>query len=126
MRLLCTTRAFPRMLCYMVEQGSQVLGYIIWAQKSGFRPEAVIELEQIAIYPDQQNKGIGQLLIRQSLQQVKTQLLITGSSVKHVLVSTRADNHAQKLYRKVLGAEVEATISNLFSADEVYMVARDV
>jgi ribosomal protein S18 acetylase RimI-like enzyme len=124
--LLCTTRAFPRMLCYMVEQGSQVLGYIIWAQKSGFRPEAVIELEQIAIYPDQQNKGIGQLLIRQSLQQVKTQLLITGSSVKHVLVSTRADNHAQKLYRKVLGAEVEATISNLFSADEVYMVARDV
>ena len=35
-------------------------------------------------------------------------------------------NHAQSIYRKVLGAEVEATISNLFSGDEVYMVARDV
>jgi ribosomal protein S18 acetylase RimI-like enzyme len=42
------------------------------------------------------------------------------------LVSTRTDNQAQKLYRKVLGAEVEATIKNLYSADEVYMVARHV
>jgi hypothetical protein len=54
------------------------------------------------------------------------QLSSLGSKVKHVIVSTRADNHAQSIYRKALGAEVEATISNLFSADEVYMVARNV
>ncbi|MDA8646698.1 GNAT family N-acetyltransferase [Porticoccaceae bacterium] len=124
--LSCTLKAAPRTLCFVIEQGHQIQGYIIWAQKSGFRPEAVVELEQIAIDPSQQNRGLGQLLIEQSLQQVKEQLGSVGSSVKLVLVSTRADNHAQSIYRKVLGAEVEATISNLFSDDEVYMVARDV
>lgn len=117
------------MLCYMVEtneQTPQTLGYIIWSQKSGFRPEAVMELEQIAIHPKHQNKGIAQWLIRESLEQVKAELLTAGSHIKHVLVSTRADNHAQHLYRKVLGAEVEATINGLFSGDEVYMVARDI
>jgi len=124
--LSCTLKAAPRTLCFVIEQGHQIQGYIIWAQKSGFRPEAVVELEQIAIDPSQQNRGLGQLLIEQSLQQVKEQLGSVGSSVKLILVSTRADNHAQSIYRKVLGAEVEATISNLFSGDEVYMVARDV
>lgn len=124
--LLCTMKAFPRTLCYVVEQDGRIYGYIIWAQKSGFRPEAVIELEQIAVHTHQQNKGIGRHLIEQSLKKVKRQLWANGSSVKHVLVSTRADNHAQKIYRKVLGAEVEATISNLFSADEVYMIARNI
>ncbi len=124
--LSCTLKASPRTLCFVIEQTKQIEGYIVWAQKSGFRPEAVIELEQVAISPNQQNKGLGQYLIEQSLSQVKDQLSISGSSVKHVLVSTRADNHAQNIYRKVLGAEVEATISNLFSADEVYMVARNV
>ena len=124
--LLCSIRAIPRTLCYVVEQDNQIHGYIVWTQKSGFRPEAVVELEQIAVHPHQQNKGIGRYLIEQSLEMVKQQLLQNGSSVKHILVSTRSDNHAQKIYRKVLGAEVEATISNLFSADEVYMVARNV
>jgi hypothetical protein len=27
------------------------VGYIIWVQKSGFRPEAVLELEQLAVLP---------------------------------------------------------------------------
>ena len=124
--LSCAIRAFPRKLCYVVEHDNRIHGYIIWAQKSGFRPEAVVELEQIAVHPNRQNRGIGQHLIKQSLEQVKDRLLLDGSSVKHVLVSTKADNHAQKIYRKVLGAEVEATISNLFSADEVYMIARNV
>ena len=124
--LFWSIRAVPRTLCYVVEQDNQIHGYIIWAQKSGFRPEAVVELEQIAVHPHQQNTGIGQYLIEQSLEMVKQQLLQNGSTVKHILVNTRADNHAQKIYRKVLGAEVEATISNLFSADEVYMVARNV
>ncbi len=124
--LSCTLKASPRTLCFVIEQNNLIEGYIIWAQKSGFRPEVVIELEQVAISPSQQNKGLGQYLIEQSLSQVKEQLSALDSSLKHILVSTRADNHAQSIYRKVLGAEVEATISNLFSADEVFMVARNV
>ena len=124
--LSCTYKASPRTLCFVIEQNNKIQGYIIWAQKSGFRPEAVIELEQMAIDPSQQNKVLGHSLIEQSLLQVKDQLSSLGSRVKHVLVSTRADNHAQSIYRKVLGAEVEATIGNLFSADEVYMVARNI
>ena len=42
------------------------------------------------------------------------------------MVTTRADNAAQRLYKRVLGAEVEATITNLYSADEVIMIARNV
>ncbi|MEF1228663.1 N-acetyltransferase, partial [Vibrio fortis] len=33
---------------------------------------------------------------------------------------------AQQLYKSTLGAEVETTISNLYSADEVLMIARNV
>lgn len=124
--LRSTLNAFPRTLCFIAESKGEIVGYIVWAQKSGFRPEAILELEQIAILPDFQNNGFGQRLIEQSLNLVKSHLANRGSIVKHILVSTRADNHAQKLYRKVLGAEVEATISNLYSADEVFMVARNV
>lgn len=124
--LRCSLKAFPRLFCYVTEQDNQIIGYIIWAQKSGFRPEATIELEQIAIHPNVHGKGFGQNIIEQSLIQVKQQLSKNGSSIKNILISTRADNQAQKLYRKALGAEVEATISNLYSADEVYMVARHV
>ncbi|ROR98010.1 ribosomal protein S18 acetylase RimI-like enzyme [Sinobacterium caligoides] len=124
--LSCTANAFPRMLCYIIESEGQTVGYIIWAQKSGFRPEVVLELEQIAIHPSFQGNGFGQDLIERSLQLVKSHLTNQGSKLKHILVSTREDNDAQKLYRRVLGAEVEATISNLFSANEVYMVARNV
>ncbi|WP_221885487.1 GNAT family N-acetyltransferase [Vreelandella populi] len=95
------------------------------AQKSGFRPEAVLELEQLAVMPDFQGNGVGRQLIIDSLPLVKKQLALKNSVLKSVLVSTRADNHAQKLYRNTLGAEVVARISNLYSADEVLMVARD-
>ncbi|QUM85560.1 N-acetyltransferase [Moritella sp. 28] len=86
----------------------------------------VLELEQIAIHPSFQGNGFSQDLIERSLKLVKSHLTNQGSKLKHILVSTREDNDEQKLYRKVLGAEVEATISNLFSANEVYMVARHI
>lgn len=40
------------------------------------------------------------------------------------MVNTRADNFAQTLNKKTLGAEVEVTIPDLYSADEVIMIAR--
>ena len=40
-------------------------------------------------------------------------------------VSIRADNYAQRLYRYALETEVECTIKDLHSADEVIMIARN-
>nr|WP_172559444.1 GNAT family N-acetyltransferase [Vibrio fluvialis] len=124
--LQCNFNAAPRYLCFVAQQANVIVGYIIWVQKSGFRPEAVLELEQLAVAPKHQGKGIGRELITASLPLVKAQLSKQGSTLKHIMVTTRADNFAQQLYRETLGAEVETTISNLYSADEVLMIARNV
>lgn len=123
--LECTLKAFPRMLCYAATVDGVVEGYIVWAQKSGFRPEVIMELEQLAVRPPFQGQGIGKALINRSLELVRKELAGQGARLKHVIVTTRADNHAQALYRDILGAKVEATITNLYSADEVFMVARN-
>ncbi|CAH7025903.1 3-oxoacyl-(Acyl carrier protein) synthase [Vibrio chagasii] len=124
--LQCNLSAAPRFLNFVAESDGEIVGYIIWVQKSGFRPEAVLELEQLAVLPTAQGQGLGKKLILDSLPQVKQKLSEQGSTLKHVLVTTRADNFAQKLYQSTLGAEVETTISNLYSADEVLMIARNV
>ena len=128
--LQCNLRAFPRYLIYVAkfdeQPESKIAGYIIWVQKSGFRPEAVLELEQLAVFPEYQGQGVAKTLILQSLPLVKQQLAKKNSVLKHILVTTRADNYAQQLYKKTLGAEVESIISNLYSADEVLMIARNV
>lgn len=119
--------AYPRMQFFVAETADAVVGFIHWTQRSGFRPEAVLELEQIAVHPNHQGQGIGKYLIEQSLPLVKAQLATRNATIKHVIVTTRADNlAAQKLYRHTLGAEIEATFSQLFSADEVYMIARHI
>lgn len=122
----CNFNAFPRLLNFVAEKEGEILGYIIWIQKSGFRPQAVIELEQLAVSPNFQNQGVGRQLITESLTLVNNHLSITGSTLKHILVTTRADNFAQQLYKSTLGAEIEATITNLYSDDEVLMIARNV
>jgi len=124
--LECNINAFPRILCFVAEFKDEIVGYIIWSQKSGFRKEAVIELEQIAVLPDYQRKGIGSKLINNSIVNVKRELKKLNSILKHIVVTTRADNYAQNLFEKTLGVKAEATISNLYSADEVFMVARNV
>ncbi len=123
--LTCNFNAFPRMLCYVALIDSACVGYIIWTQKSGFRSEVVLELEQIAVAPECQASGIGRELIERSLPLAKAVLYESDAVLKHILVTTRADNHAQKLYASTLNARVEATLSNLYSADEVIMIARD-
>ena len=124
--LECNLNAFPRFLSFVAEIEGSIVGYITWSQKSGFRPEAILELEQIAVLPRYHNQGIGKKLIENSLPLVRKQLNQQSSKLKHIIVTTRADNHAKKLYKSTLGAEVEAIISNLYSADEVFMVARNV
>lgn len=122
----CNFRAYPRMQHFVALAADRVVGLIYWTQKSGFRTEVVLELEQLAVDPDYQGQGIGKLLITSSLPMVCEQLRERGARLKHVLVNTRTDNFAQKLYRDTLGAEVEATIKSLFSGDEVFMIARNI
>lgn len=124
--LQCNLNATPRFLNFVVVVNHHIVGYIIWVQKSGFRSEAVIELEQLAVHPHFQGQGIARKLINESLLLVKKQLANNDSILKHIMVTTRSDNVALQLYKETLGAEVETTISNLYSADEVLMIARNV
>ncbi|HZO03006.1 MAG TPA: GNAT family N-acetyltransferase [Burkholderiales bacterium] len=117
-------RAHPRVRLYVAELDAAVRGFILWTERSGFRSEVVLELEQIAVAAKYRRLGIGEALIRGSLPDVANQLAGRSANLKAVIVSTRADSAAQRLYRKTLGAEVEAQLSSLYSADEVLMVAR--
>lgn len=124
--IACNLAAYPRIQIFVAAERSNILGFIQWTQKSGFREKVVLELEQIAVLPIHQGHGIGRNLITNSLPLVQSQLAERSATVTTIIVTTRADNAAQRLYRATLGAEVEATISNLYSADEVFMVARNV
>jgi len=121
----CNVRAYPRMRYYVAEMDGSLSGFVLWTEKSGFRTHVVLELEQIAVAVRSRRQGIGEALIVRSLPDVAGQLADRGAALKAVFVTTRADNSAQRLYRKTLGAEVEATLPLLYSADEVFMVARD-
>lgn len=121
----CNFRAFPRIKYFVAELENEIVGYIQWIEKSGFRKEVVLELEQIAVIPSKQGKKIGTALIKQSLPVIKDQLVTRQSYIKHVLVTTRNDNPAQQLYAKTLNAKVETMIPNLFSSDEVLMISRN-
>jgi ribosomal protein S18 acetylase RimI-like enzyme len=122
--IACNARAHPRMRLYVAVVDGAVRGYILWTEKSGFRSDVVVELEQLAVAARYRRQGIGEALIAQSLPAVAAELAARSAKLKAVLVSTRADNAAQRLYRKVLGAEVEATLPSFYSGDEVLMVAR--
>lgn len=121
----CNFAAYPRVQLFVARnENDDIVGYIQWIQKSGFRKETVMELEQIAVMKNYQGKGIGMKLIKESLNLIKIYLNNDNSSLKAVLVSTRSDNQAQALYHKALGAEEVAVIKDLYSADEVVMIAR--
>jgi ribosomal protein S18 acetylase RimI-like enzyme len=122
----CNFKAYPRMYLFVAEDGGAITGYIHWTQKSGFRTTVVLELEQLAVHPELHGRGIGRQLITESLPLVRAELAERGAVLKHIIVTTRADNYAQKLYQKTLGVETEATIMDLYSADEVFMIRRNI
>lgn len=123
--ITCNFNAFPKTKYFVAEREENLIGYIQWTEKSGFRKEVVLELEQIAVCLKEQGKGVGTALIKRSLPMIEEELAARGSIIKHLLVSTREDNLAKRLYIKTLNARPEALIKNLFSADEVLMLSRD-
>jgi ribosomal protein S18 acetylase RimI-like enzyme len=117
--------AFPRIMIFVArDEKDKIVGYIQWIHKSGFRKDAVMELEQIAVLKPNQGKGIATQLIQESLIDVKNYLDDNKSTLKFILISTRTDNKAQELYKKILGAQVISIIQDLYSADEVLMLAK--
>lgn len=116
-------RCFPRTQIYVVDLAGQIIGYSAWTEKSGFRKESVFELEQIAVAEKFRGQGFGKFLIEESLKMVKICLEERGSSLKAILISTRTDNEAQRLYRKVLLVETIAIVPGLYSGDEVLLRA---
>jgi len=120
----CNFKAFPRTQYFVAKYNQLVLGYILWMEKGGFRKKAVIELEQIAVLPDFQNKEIGSKMIKESLKEIKKYLKKRESKLKLIEISTGTTNKAQRLYKKTLNAKVKAVIKDLFRGDEVIMIAR--
>ena len=123
----CNFNAFPRMQYFVaVSQTNkkEIAGYILWVEKGGFRKKAVWELEQIAVKKAFQGQGVGIQLIEKSFSEIKKYLKKRKSSLKLIEVTTGAQNQAQKLYKKTLGAKKECLIKDFFRDDEVIMIAR--
>ena len=99
----CNFAAYPRIFLFVARnEQDQVVGYIQWSQKSGFRKEVVMELEQIAVLKNFQRSGIGTQLIKQSIMQIKDFLSDTNSKLKAVMVTTRTDNGSEDIFGEKL------------------------
>jgi hypothetical protein len=79
------------------------------------------------VEPTVQHRGVASKLVLESLQMVAEKIAERGAVLKNIIVNTRADNeYALRICKNVLGAEEVARVPGVFTADEVYLVARDV
>lgn len=123
----CAYRSFPMSQCFVAELDGIIVSFVIWTEKSGFRKEAFVELVQGAVEPTVQHRGVASKLVLESLQMVAEKIAERGAVLKNIIVNTRADNeYALRICKNVLGAEEVARVPGVFTADEVYLVARDV
>lgn len=120
----CNFDAYPRIQLFVAPAEGRIRGFVMWTQRSGFREKSVLELEQIAVHPDYQGRGIGTRLIEDSLPVVEEWLADRNSSISTIIVGTRTDNEAQRLYKKTLDAEPAAIIENYASGNELFLVSR--
>ncbi len=116
--------AQPRMRYWVAERPGGVVGYILWMEKGGFRAEAVVELEQVAVRSAERDRGIGGELVRKSLDELMARIASEGRKVKLVEVTTGSEQGAIEFYRRTLGAEVVAQVPGLFRGDEYILIAR--
>jgi GNAT superfamily N-acetyltransferase len=116
--------AAPRMRYWVAEGASGLLGYILWVEKGGFRDEAVLELEQVAVRAATRGNGVGARLVTQSLSEFEAAISTRGSRLKIIEVTTGTEQGAVEFYRRTLGAEVVATLPTLFRGEEQILIAR--
>lgn len=114
-------QSFPRGVYYVIQQNSQILGYILWCIKNGFRDKTIIELEQIGIHPNHAGKGLGRSLIDGSLPLFTQHLEKLGHELGAIIVTTSEGNFAQKLYESSLGVKPAATLAGYGSGNEVIL-----
>jgi Acetyltransferases len=115
----------PISIYYIALSDDKVIGYILWSEHGGFRRDAVIELEQIAVSKMYRGKGIASKLIVESLRMLNRDYITArGSRIKLVIVTTASNNNAKRLYERVLNAREVAVIKDLYSNDEAILIAR--
>jgi ribosomal protein S18 acetylase RimI-like enzyme len=116
--------AQPRMRYWVADRLGRLEGYILWIEKGGFRPEAVVELEQIAVRTSLRGQGIGGELIRRSLRELGQLIERDHRRIKVIEVTTGSEQGAVEFYRRTLGADVVAKVPGLFRGDEYILLAR--
>jgi ribosomal protein S18 acetylase RimI-like enzyme len=116
--------AQPRMQYWVAERLDRPIAYILWVEKGGFRREAVVELEQIAVGSTLRGRGVGGTLVKESLDQLRQGIEREGRRIKIIEVTTGSEQGAIDFYRRTLGAEVVAKIPDFFRGDEYLLVAR--
>jgi len=120
----CCWASSPRCRYWIVIVEGQIVGYVLWTEKGGFRDKAVVELEQVAVEPGARRKGIGYRLIRTSLSQLRGTIEKRGARLKLVEVTTGVGQSAVGFYRRTLGARVVARLPEVFDGDERVLHAR--
>ncbi len=116
----------PISIYYVALLDNKVIGYILWSEHGGFRDNAIIELEQIAVSKMHRCKGVASRLIVDSLRMFnKDYIASRGTRIKLVMVTTAYTNNAKRLYEKVLNAKQVAVINDLYASDESILIARD-
>ena len=96
--ILANARAYPINSYFVLLGEGVIIGYILWAEKGGFRKEAVLELAQIGVTASSRGQGGGEFLINESFKEVQLRLDDKDRRVELVLVTTSTSNEAQRLY----------------------------
>ncbi|MFT7559621.1 MAG: GNAT superfamily N-acetyltransferase [Flavobacteriales bacterium] len=113
--------SYPRGIYYVIESNDDVVGYVLWCVKNGFRSSTIIELEQVAIAPDFHGKGYGRALIEKSFGLFKGHVLELGYKVGAVMVTTSEGNYAEDLYISALGVARSAVLQGYGSGNEIIL-----
>ena len=113
--------SYPKGVYYVLEVNNEVIGYILWCFKNGFRKKSIIELEQVGVHPDFSGKGFGRVLIKDSFDEFKALVKEQGFVVGALLVTTSEGNYAESLYKSILGVETASKIQGYGSGNELIL-----
>lgn len=114
-------RSYPKGVYFVIESEGVVVGYILWCIKNGFRENAIVELEQVGIHPENSGMGFGKVLVKESYEIFKTFVADLGLNIGAVLVTTSEGNYAESMYKSVLGVETSAKIEGYGSGNELIL-----